>query len=184
LSNLEREATETLLELLAEESDRTARIFLLDLVKALGKNQLTLLGEHLSDGRWYVVRNVVSILGESQADHALAYLYKVMNHKDVRIRQEVIKGLITIGGKKSASLLTKFLKDKDIDIQMMAVRGFAELKGIDAEEAKPLVAFLKDRSLNKREQALTGGDQDTGDDWRPQAAEFLNGYTRIRWWNP
>jgi HEAT repeat protein len=78
-----------------------------------------------------------------------------MNHKDVRIRQEVIKGLITIGGKKSARLLTRFLKDKDIDIQMMAVRGFAELKGIAAEESKPLVAFLQDRSLNKREQALT-----------------------------
>src|SRR5512143_259103 len=183
LSNLEREATEALLELLAEESDRTARIFLLDLVKALGKNQLTLLGEHLSDGRWYVVRNVVSILGESQADHALAYLYKVMNHKDVRIRQEVIKGLITIGGKKSASLLTKFLKDKDIDIQMMAVRGFAELKGIDVEEAKALVAFLKDRSLNKREQALTlEAIKILGMIGGPEAAEFLNGYTRIRWW--
>jgi hypothetical protein len=66
LSNLEREATEILLELLAEENDRTARIFLLDLVKALGKNQLTLLGEHLSDGRWYVVRNVVSILAKAR----------------------------------------------------------------------------------------------------------------------
>ncbi len=183
LSNLEREATETLLELLAEESDRTARIFLLDLVKALGKNQLTLLGEHLSDGRWYVVRNVVSILGESQADHALAYLYKVMNHKDVRIRQEVIKGLITIGGKKSASLLTKFLKDKDIDIRMMAVRGFAELKGIAAEESKPLVAFLQDRSLSKSEQALTlEAIKILGMIGGPEAAEFLKRYTRIRWW--
>ena len=183
LSNLEREATETLLELLAEESDRTARIFLLDLVKSLGKNQLTLLGEHLSDGRWYVVRNVVSILGESQADQALAYLHKVMNHRDVRIRQEVIKGLITIGGKKSATLLTKFLKDKDNDIQMMAIRGFPELKGIDAEEATALVAFLQDRSLGKREQALTlEAIKTLGLIGGPEAAEFLKRYTRMRWW--
>jgi HEAT repeat protein len=183
LSNLEREATETLLELLAEENDRTARIFLLDLVKDLGKNQLTLLAEHLSDGRWYVVRNIVSILGESHADQALGYLFKVMNHKDVRIRQEVIKGLITIGGKKSASLLTKFLKDRDIDTQMMAVRGFAELKGIDAEEAKPLVEYLQERSLNKRDQALTLEAINTlGMIGGPEAAGFLKGYTRIRWW--
>jgi hypothetical protein len=183
LSSLEREATEILLELLAEENDRTARIFLLDLVKDQGKNQLALLGEHLLDGRWYVVRNIVSILAESQADQALAYLYKVMNHKDLRIRQEVIRGLITIGGKKSASLLTKFLRDKDIDTQMMAVRGFAEIKGIDAEDAKPLVAFLRDRSLNQKEQALTlEAIKTLGMIGGPEAVEFLKGYTRIRWW--
>ena len=183
LSSLERESTEALLELLAEENDRTARIFLLDLVKDLGKNQLTLLGERLSDGRWYVVRNIVSILGESHADQALGYLYKVMNHKDVRIRQEVIKGLITIGGKKSASLLAKFLKDKDIDTQMMAVRGFAEIKGINFDDAKPLVSFLLERSLNKKEQALTlEAIRTLGVIGGPDEAEFLKGYTRIRWW--
>jgi HEAT repeat protein len=183
LSALEREAAEILLELLAEESDRSARIFLLDLVKDLGKNYITLLGERLSDDRWYFVRNIVSILGESQTDQALAYLLKVMNHKDVRIRQEVVKGLITIGGKKAAGLLVKFLKDRNADIQMMAVRGLAEFKGIDAEEVKSLVAFLKDRSLSKKEQALTLEAIKTlgvigGSDER----EFLNGYTRIRWW--
>jgi HEAT repeat protein len=152
-------------------------------VKDQGKNQLALLGEHLLDGRWYVVRNIVSILAESQADQALAYLYKVMNHKDLRIRQEVIRGLITIGGKKSASLLTKFLRDKDIDTQMMAVRGFAEIKGIDAEDAKPLVAFLRDRSLNQKEQALTlEAIKTLGMIGGPEAVEFLKGYTRIRWW--
>jgi HEAT repeat protein len=183
LSALEREAAEILLELLAEEKDRSARIFLLDLVKDLGKNYITLLGERLSDDRWYFVRNIVSILGESQTDQALAYLLKVMNHKDVRIRQEVVKGLITIGGKKAAGLLVKFLKDRNADIQMMAVRGLAEFKGIDAEEVKSLVAFLKDRSLSKKEQALTLEAIKTlgvigGSDER----EFLNGYTRIRWW--
>jgi HEAT repeat protein len=183
LSNLEQEATGVLLELLAEENDRSTRIFFLDLVKDLGKNQLTLLGEYLSDGRWYVVRNIVSILGESHADQALTYLYKVMNHKDARIRQEVIKGLITIGGKKSASLLTKFLKDKDADTQMMAVRGLAEITGIDLEEAKPLVSFLRERSLNKKEQAITlEAIRALGVIGGPWDAEFLKGYTRIRWW--
>jgi hypothetical protein len=183
LSTLKREATEILLELLAEETDRSTRISLLDLVKDLGKNQITLLGERLADGRWYVVRNIVSILGESQTDEALAYLHKVINHKNIRIRQEVIKGLIAIGGKKAAGLLAKFLKDKEVDIQMMAVRGFAELKDIDAEDAKPLVAFLRDRPLNKKEQELTlEAIKTLGMIGGRDADELLNGYTRIRWW--
>jgi hypothetical protein len=183
LTVMEREATEILLDILAEENDRSARIFLLDLVKDLGKNYITLLGERLSDGRWYFVRNIVSILGESQTDQAIAYLHRVMNHKDVRIRQEVVKGLISIGGKKAAGLLAKFLKDRDIDIQMMVIRGFAELKGIDAEEVESLVMFLKDRSLNKKELPLTlEAIKTLGAIGGRDEREFLRRYTRIRWW--
>jgi len=183
LSALERDATEILLEILAEEQDRSARTFLLDLVKDVGKNDITLLGERLSDDRWYFVRNVVNILGESKTDQAIAYLHRVMNHKDVRIRQEVVKGLIAIGGKKAAGLLARFLKDGDVDIQMMAVRGFAEIKGVDAEEVKSLVMFLKDRSLNKKELALTlEAIKTLGAIGGGEEIQFLNGYTRIRWW--
>ena len=183
LSALERHATEILLEILAEEQDRSARTFLLDLIKDLGKNYVTLLGERLSDDRWYFVRNVVSILGESKTDQAIAYLHKVMNHKDARIRQEVVKGLITIGGKKAAGLLARFLKDGDVDIQMMAVRGFTEIKGVDAEEVKALAMFLKDRSLNKKELALTlEAIKTLGAVGGSDEIEFLHGYTRVRWW--
>ncbi len=183
LSILRREATAILLELLAEEANRSARISLLDLVKDLGKNQISLLGEHLADNRWYVVRNIVNILAESQTEEALAHLHKVIDHKNVRIRQEVIKGLVSIGGKKAAELLAKFLKDNDPDIQMMAVRSFADLKEIDAEDAKPLKAFLQHRRLKKKEQKLTVEAIKTlGMIGGRDAEDLLNGYTRIRWW--
>jgi HEAT repeat protein len=185
LSTLEREATEVLLEILAEETDRSARVFLLDLLKDLGKNQLALIGDRLSDDRWYVVRNIVSILGESKTNQAIAFLQKAADHKDVRIRQEVIKGLISIGGKKAAGLLAKFLNDKDAEIQLMAIRGLTESEGVGAEEAKPLVAFLEDLPLKMKEREFTieaikalakiGG---------PDAGESLKRYTRIRWWKP
>ncbi|MDD1749995.1 MAG: HEAT repeat domain-containing protein, partial [Methanothrix sp.] len=185
LSVLEREVTEVLLELLAEETDRSAREFLMDMLKDLGKHQLMVFGEHLSDERWYFVRNIVNILGNSKTDDAIAFLYKVSGHKNVRIRQEVVKGLLSIGGKKAAGLLAKFLNDKDAEIQLMAIRGFAVLEGIGAHEAKSLLAFLEGRPIKKREKELTieaitvlakiGG---------PDAGEFLARYNRIRWWKP
>ena len=94
ISKIEREATEILLELMAEEQDRLARIFYLDLLKDVGRNQIALLGELLTDGRWYFVRNIVSVLGESKTDQALAFLRKAADHENVRIRQEVIKGSV------------------------------------------------------------------------------------------
>ncbi len=185
LSVLEREVTEVLLELLAEETDRSAREFLIDILKNLSKNQLMLIGEHLSDERWYFVRNIVSILGESKTDDAIAFLFRVAGHKNVRIRQEVIKGLLSIGGKKAAGLLAKFLNDKDAEIQLMAIRGFSMLEGIGAHEAKPLLEFLEGLPIKNKGKELTveaikalakiGG---------PDAGEFLARYNRIRWWKP
>jgi HEAT repeat protein len=181
----EREATEVLLELLAEERDRSARLFYLDLVKNLSKNQIALLGEHLIDGRWYFVRNIVSILGESKADQAIAFLRKAADHENVRIRQEVIKGLTSIGGKKAAGVLAKFLRDKDADVQIMAIRAFADIQGIGAEEVQPVVAFLEERPLKKKDLDLTlEAINVLGKTGGRDAAGVLKGYDRIRWWKP
>jgi len=180
---MEREATEALLELLAEEKDRAIRKFYLDLAKETGKNQIMLIGERLSDERWYFVRNIVRILGESKDDQAIAFLNKVARHNNFRIRQEVVKGLISIGGNKAANLLATFLNDKEADIQLMSIRGLAGLRGIRSEVAKPLVEFLTGRPLKKNNQELTleviralgrigGADAET----------FLQEYTRVKWW--
>ncbi len=183
LSALERESTEVLLKLLAEEKNKTARIFYLDLVKDIGKNQMGLLGGHLSDVRWYFVRNIVNILGESKTDQAIAFLKRVAQHKDVRIRQEVIQGLISIGGKKAAGVLAKFLKDKDDEVKRTALRAFSSFPDISAEEAKPLVDFLDDQPLKKKEQGLTlEAIKALGKIGGRDTAEFLKKYNHTRWW--
>jgi hypothetical protein len=185
VSIVERETTAVLLDLMAEEKDRKARIFYLELVKDIGKNQIALFGECLSDGRWYVIRNIISILGETKTEQAISFLRKAADHKDVRIRQEVIRGLLTIGGRKAASVLARFLRDKDLDIQVMAVRSFADLKGISAEDSKPLVSFLKDRPLKKKEKELTlEAIRALGRIGGRDAEELLHVYDRIRWWKP
>jgi HEAT repeat protein len=185
LSVLEKEATEVLLEFLAEEPERGSRIFYLDLAKDLGKNQIALLGEHLMDGRWYFVRNIVNILGDSKTDQAIAFLRKAADHENIRIRQEVIRGLLTIGGKKAAAVLAKFLRDRDPDIQMTAVRAFADFPGVGAEESRPIITFLEGRPLKKRDQALTlEAIKSLGKTGGREAAELLKKYTRVRWWKP
>jgi hypothetical protein len=183
LSAFELESTEVILKLLAEEKDKAARIFYLGLVKDIGKNQMALIGRHLSDVRWYFVRNIVNILGESKASQSIAFLLKAADHRNVRIRQEVIRGLVSIGGKKAAGVLAKFLKDKDDEVKIIAIRAFSSFPDISAEEAKPLVDFLDDQPLKKKEQGLTlEAIKALGKIGGRDAAEFLKKYTRIRWW--
>jgi len=80
-------------------------------------------------------------------------------------------------------VLVSFLNDKDAEIQLMAVRGLAGLKGPDSDVAKTLVEFLNNRPLKKGNQELTveviGALGKIGG---ADAAAFLEGYRRIKWW--
>jgi HEAT repeat protein len=172
-----------MLELLADEKDRSVREFLLATIKELGKNQMMLIGEHLSDDRWYFVRNIVSILGESKTDHVLAFLHRVANHDNIRIREEVIKGLISIGGKKSAALLSRFLQDREQDIQLMAIRGLVDMPDGGLEPEASLMSFLENRPLKQKTQLLTiEAIAALGKIGAVKAQLFLVRYTRTRWW--
>ena len=183
LAMMERESTEVMLNLLAEEKDRVIRLFLVDLLRDLGKNHIGLIAEQLNDGRWYVVRNAVRILSESKSEQTVSFLIKVLDHNNLQVRQEVARGLIMIGGKKAATLLLRFLRDKSADMQFMAIRGLDEISVAGTTEAQALVEFLQDRRLTKKENELTIeaikvlgkiGDQ--------ESAMFLGRYTMRRWW--
>ena len=185
LKTLDRAGTSLLLDLLAEEEDRDVRLFLINLLKDLGKNQLALVGEHLSDRRWYVVRNAVRILGDTGTDQAIAFLHKAADHQDVRIREEVIQALSNIGGRKAAGILARYLKDKDQGIQVSALRSIGELQGLGDTEARYVMDFAELRRLKQREQEQTlEAITVLGKIGGRETAEFLARYTTIRWWKP
>ncbi len=183
LSLLDRAVTPTLLGILAEEEDRVVRKLLVHILKDLGKDQVALLGEHLSDERWYFVRNIVSILGESRKEEAVEFLTTVAGHRNFQVRQEVVRALTSIGGKKAADLLFRFLKDRDIDIRFMAVRGLGELPVSGGKEEQALMNFLRGGWVKahgpelKYEAILT-----LGRIGGPEATRFLTKFTRVRWW--
>lgn len=183
LSLLDREATPVLLEMLAEEEDRSVRKVLIQILKDLGKNQVALLGERLSDERWYFVRNIVNILGESRKEEVVSYLEKVAGHKNFQIRQEVVRALIAIGGKRAADLLATYLRDKDIDIRFMAIRGLGTISVPGGTGEKELMTFLQ-RGWWKRidpqlkEEAVISLGKIGGEG----ALRFLRPLSRVKWW--
>ncbi len=183
LSLLDREATPVLLEMLAAEEDRSARRLLVRVLKDLGKNQIALLGERLSDERWYFVRNIVSILGESRREEVISYLERVAGHKNFQIRQEVVRALLSIGGAKSAALLIRFLNDKDIDIRFMAIRGLGSLSITGGAAERALIGFLRGRWLKtidheQKVEAIASLGKAGG----AEAARYLKKFTKIKWW--
>lgn len=184
-SILDRNATPILLEMLAEEEDRTIRRILIHILKDLGKNQIAFLGRLLSDGRWFFVRNIVSILGESRKEEAIDFLETVAGHQHFQIRQEVLKALVMIGGMKAADLISKFINDPDIDIRFMAIRSLGTLCVPGGRGEQALIKFLKKMFMRRINQELRlEAIESLGKIGSRESLPFLKKFARIRWWLP
>lgn len=185
LSLLGREVTPVLLEMLAEEQDRSLRNLMIRILKELGKTQLALLGERLSDERWYFVRNIVTIMGESRREEVVGYLERVADHRNFQIRQEVVRALLMIKGERAVRLLIRFLRDRDVDIRFMAVRGLGLSLGSGAKEEQALIEFLKSAWYRRIDPELKAeAVASLGKVGGKKAAAFLGKHATIRWWKP
>ena len=113
LSTLGEYSLTPLLEVLADEPDMAARKGMVDLISAMAVVYIDELGERLSDGRWYFVRNVVSILGSTRDPRALPHLRRTLRHADERVRRETIRALSSIKDKLADEMLVAALSDDD-----------------------------------------------------------------------
>ncbi len=99
----------------------------------------------LQDDRWYVVRNIVAILGEISHRSSLSELKKTSMHRDERVRKETIRTLVKIGGKDAEAIIIALLKDKDPGIVQQAVLSLGIMKSQLA--VQPLIDIIAERDL-------------------------------------
>ena len=78
---------------LAESQQRRTRRALAEAIAELCRDDPERLAPWLADPRWYVVRNIVHILGWIGGDRTIGLLETAMRHPEPRVRQEVIAAL-------------------------------------------------------------------------------------------
>ena len=122
LSILGETTLDSLLEVLAEEPDMSARKAVVDLISVVAIRHIPQLGARVSDRRWYLVRNVVSILGATRSPEAVPYLQRTLRHTDARVRRETIRALAAVRVGMADSLLAAALADEDAQNVQLAVR--------------------------------------------------------------
>lgn len=111
-----------LLEQLANEPDMASRKAMVDLLSELASEHIQELGRHISDPRWYVSRNVVSILGATHSSAALHYLERTIRHAEPRVRRETIRALSGIQDRLAVEMLMAALQDDDPQNVQLAAR--------------------------------------------------------------
>jgi HEAT repeat protein len=117
---LQRNAIKPLIKLLGEGTKSKARRMLCDALSEIGKDAIDMFIPFLDDPRWYLVRNIIYILGRIGKEESVPHIQKAFNHEEPQVRREAVQALGLIGGPKAAGLLSKSLKDEDVRVRSMA----------------------------------------------------------------
>ena len=149
LSLLQKNAIRPLVKLLAELKNSKARRVFCDALAEIGKNAIELFIPFMEDRRWFLVRNIVYILGRIGKEESLPYIQKAFNHEENRVRREAIQALGLIGGQKTVGLLVRALTDNDVRIRCMAAINLG--KAGKKTGLIPLVEIVQSKDFYKRE---------------------------------
>ncbi len=124
-------AIDPLLEQLADEPDMAVRKSMIDVLSEMAPNYITELGSHMSDSRWYVVRNVAGVLGSTHSSAVLPYLERTVRHPEPRVRREGIRALSGINDRRAREMLLTSLSDDDAQNVQLAAR-YLGSAGVDS----------------------------------------------------
>jgi len=99
----------------------------------------------LKDERWYVVRNMVAILGELRCSGCLPELKRPLYHQDVRVRKEAVRALMKIGGEAAESMLVPLLEEQEDGVVRHVILSLGLMRSRQAVPA--LLKLLERRDL-------------------------------------
>jgi HEAT repeat protein len=135
----------------------------------------------LKDERWYVVRNMVTILGEIGSAETIGALQQTARHPEPKVRKEVIKSFLKINTPAIENSLISLIADENEDVVRQAIFSLGAIRSKTA--TRPLLdivmtsdVFLKDLPLKKLALVALGkiGDR--------QATAALMDLIGIRGW--
>jgi HEAT repeat protein len=135
------EVVPPLVRALVDAQELSARRAYRDALVALDRVGIPLLEDMAGDERWFVVRNMVSILGEIRSAESLEHFARTVAHADARVRRETVLALTKLGGEEAVPLLVRALSDEDAGIRGAAAMGLG-LSRVPAA-VPPLLARLE-----------------------------------------
>ena len=141
LSNMGDESAKFQLQQLITNEIRFERKRILALIKQTGDPAISILQEQLhQDQPWFVVRNVIRLLGEIGASEVFATVTPYIDYPDLRVQQEVISSASKIGGKDFKDFLLRALQTVGDSLKIKVVNHIAA--NYDERFVRPLADLL------------------------------------------
>jgi len=137
-------AVKALLSALAEEGDLLVRKSIVDIIIRIGQPALPSLLDNLQDSRWYVVRNMITILGSLGIPDLAPHIASILSHPDLRVKKEAIKALSKIDHPSAIESLGELCFFPEETVALTATAALSAKRGPEA------VAILFRRVVHRK----------------------------------
>ena len=139
----------TILDTLADEDVRRVRQRLLKILTTLGTSVTEVAAGRLDDERWYFVRNLVLLLGETGDERQLENVASLVEHSEARVRRQALESVVKLGGEKAPDLLVGAIDDEDAMARTIAAHGLGfHRSGAGVEKLRELLRLPNFRGQN------------------------------------
>jgi hypothetical protein len=145
---LTKHAVEPLCLLLGELESGKWRKVICDQLAELSREEIQPLSKFLSDRNPFLVCHILYILGKIGHPSTVKYLGHLVNHEDLKVREETLQVLNKFGD-KGKDLIQKFLRDSVSGIRAKAALLLARNAKVDA--VKPLTEIILSEDFYKRD---------------------------------
>lgn len=159
LLSLGQSSVVPIMHMLGDLKELKTRKMVCEVLAEKARDRMELLREGLSDQRWYVVRNIIWVIGTVGLEEGAKLLKPIAKHREVRVRKEIVASLIKIPGSQAGSLLISFLEDEDKKVRLLASRGLARKR---EQQAVPALAEMikgeefRDKTPDEKKSLLEG----------------------------
>ena len=122
-----------------------------------GEAALPALIPMLKDERWYVVRNMVTILGEIGSAEALHPLLEAARHQEPKVRKETIKSFLKINSPEGEQKIIAMIDDADEEVARQAISSLGFCRSRAAVRTLLQIATTSDplmKHLELKKQAV------------------------------
>jgi pilus retraction protein PilT len=124
---------EFLLNWLADEEDRTTRVRLLGYFEKLIPAHLsTQVEKRIGHYKWYVVRNMITIMTKVKLPRSSEMLRQAVQHEDVRVLKEILKRLYQSCSNADAETIRVLIRHPDKSVRIQAIH-LIPMANLDAE---------------------------------------------------
>jgi hypothetical protein len=135
LARFEVSALRSALDRLAVEERPGVRAQLVALASELASGHVGEVTDRTGDPRWYVVRNLVTILGRTADPQAVTALVALVRHPEPQVRRELVRALVSAAGGDAVTHVRALAGDRDADVRRAAIEALAGLATVGAAHA-------------------------------------------------
>lgn len=113
------------------------------------RDDVDVLIARLNDPRWYVIRNVVYVLGRIAHQGVERALDRALHHEDVRVRKEAVRALGNIESPTSRAFLISAFRDLDAGVRVQAAMTLARRR--DDRSAQSILGAIQAPEFARRD---------------------------------